>query len=174
MIADLEDLEKLDASDIYPRRIKAKEVLTSQKDDEFIFPVADGTAKLSVRDHEPTLRREQPVRSEDLSGDIQGESGESQKAEPTDDAEVRADFWSIQGDFICRHHTEPRVQLYVPKEEIFPIPLEYIVTRTTHTDLDVLQEKKIDDARKPHRCLLECRFEQAFVRVMERIHKVHY
>ena len=27
----------------------------------------------------------------------------------TDDAEARADFWSIQSDFIYRHHNEPRV-----------------------------------------------------------------
>ena len=27
------------------------------------------------------------------------------------------DFWMIQGDFIYRHHNEPRVQLHVPKEE---------------------------------------------------------
>ena len=61
LIADLEDLEKLDASDIYPRRIKAKEVLISQKDDGFIFPTAHGTANLAGRDHEfrvPTPRRE--------------------------------------------------------------------------------------------------------------------
>ena len=52
----------------------------------------------------------------------------------------------VAGDFICRHHTEPRVQLYVPKEEKFTIPLKYIdVTRSTHTDLDVMQEKRIDD-----------------------------
>ena len=31
LMADLEDLEKLEASDIYPLRIIAKEVLTSQK-----------------------------------------------------------------------------------------------------------------------------------------------
>ena len=31
LIADLEDLEKLEASEIYPRRIKAKEVLLRQK-----------------------------------------------------------------------------------------------------------------------------------------------
>ena len=41
LIADLEDLEKMNASDIYPRRINAKEVLIRQKDDEFIFTVAD-------------------------------------------------------------------------------------------------------------------------------------
>ena len=31
LIADLEDLEKLDASEIHPRRINAKEVWISQK-----------------------------------------------------------------------------------------------------------------------------------------------
>ena len=129
LIADLEDLEKLDASNIYPRRINAKEVLIRQKDDKFIFPLADGTAKLSGRDYEfpeSTLRREPTVRREDLSRELQGESGESQTADTTDDAEAHADFWSIQGDFICRHHNEPRFQLYVPKEETFPIPLKYI------------------------------------------------
>ena len=63
-----------------------------------------------------------------------------------DDAEARADFCSIQGDFIYRHHNELRVQLHVPKEETFPIPLKYIDdTRSVHSDLDVLQEKRIDD-----------------------------
>ena len=39
-----------------------------------------------------------------------------------------------------------RVQHYVPKEETFPIPLKYTdVTRSTHTDLDVMQEKRVDD-----------------------------
>ena len=52
----------------------------------------------------------------------------------------------IEGDFIYRHHIEPRVQLCVPKEESFPIPLKCIdVTRTEHTSLDVLQEKRIND-----------------------------
>ena len=37
-------------------------------------------------------------------------------------------------------------QLYSPREESFPIPLKYIdVTRATHTNLDVKQEKRIDD-----------------------------
>ena len=52
----------------------------------------------------------------------------------------------MEGDFIYRHHVEPRVQLYVPKEETFPIPLKHIdVTGTTHTNVDVLQESRIDD-----------------------------
>ena len=41
---------------------------------------------------------------------------------------------------------EPRVKLYMPKEESFPIPLKYIdVTRTTHASLDVLLENHIED-----------------------------
>ena len=52
----------------------------------------------------------------------------------------------MSGSFIYRHHVEPRVELYSPREESFPIPLKYIdVTRTTHTNLDAKQEKRIDD-----------------------------
>ena len=41
---------------------------------------------------------------------------------------------------------EPRVKLYSPREESFPIQLKYIdVSRTTHTNLDVKQERRIDD-----------------------------
>ena len=55
-------------------------------------------------------------------------------------------FCSVQGDFIYRHHIVPRVQLCVPREETFPVPLKYIdVVRSTNTDLDVPQEKRIDD-----------------------------
>ena len=149
MIADIQELEKMEASEIHPRRINAKEVLISQKEEEFIFPAADGTATLSGRDcefPEPTVRREQTVSSEDLSGGLQGEPEEPQLAEPTDDAEARADFWSMQGDFVYRHHNEPRVQIHVPKEETFPVPPKYIDgARSTHADLDVMQEKRIDD-----------------------------
>ena len=85
------------------------------------------------------------MRSEDFSREPHGELGVPQPTEITDAAEARADFWSIQSDFIYRHHNERRVQLYVPKEETFPFPLKYIdVTRSTHTDPDVLQEKRID------------------------------
>ena len=116
---------------------------------------------------EPTLRREQPVRSEDSSGELQGETGESQPTELTNDAEARADLWSIQGDFIYRHHNEPRVQFLVPKEETFPIQLKYFdVARSTQTDLDVLQQKRVDD-------YLEFRFKQKLVRFVERFHEVY-
>ena len=51
------------------------------------------------------------------------------------------------GNFIYRHHVEPRVTLYSPREESFPIPLKYVdVSRTTRTNLDVKQERRIDDS----------------------------
>ena len=50
-------------------------------------------------------------------------------------------FWSISGNFIYRHHV-----VYSSREESFLIPLKYIdVTRTTHTNLDLMQERRIDD-----------------------------
>ena len=52
LIADIEDMENSDASEIYPRRLKAKEVLITQRKREIVFRVADGTAKLSERDYE--------------------------------------------------------------------------------------------------------------------------
>ena len=62
-----------------------------------------------------------------------------------DDAEARNDFWSMEEDFIHRHHVEPRCQLHVPRN--FPNPTEIYtgVTKTTHTNLDVFQEKRVDD-----------------------------
>ena len=116
-----------------------------------MFTVADGTAKLSGRDNgvrESTLRRDQTVRSEDFfKKDHQGISDKSQPIDETkDDAEASNDPWSMEGDFIYRDHVEPRVQLYVPKEETFPFPLKHIdVTRATYTILDVLQGQRTDD-----------------------------
>ena len=52
----------------------------------------------------------------------------------------------MSGSFIYRHHVEPRVKLYSTREESFPVPLKYIdLSRSTHTNLDVKQEKRIDD-----------------------------
>ena len=54
----------------------------------------------------------------------------------------------MSGNFLYCHHVEPRVKLYSSREESFPIPLQYIdVSKTTHTNLDVKQEERIDDYR---------------------------
>ena len=97
-----------------------------------------------------TLIRPRPSRGEGHV-DFLGES-EGSFPQPHDSLLVAGDamndFWSISGNFIYRHHVEPRVALYSPREESFPIPLKYIdVTRTTHTNLDVKLERRIDDGQ---------------------------
>ena len=95
-----------------------------------------------------TLIRPRPNRGEghiDFLGESEGSFPQPHDSFP-DAGEAMHDFWSMSGSFIYRHRVEPRVKLYSPKEESFPIPLKYIdVTRTTHTNLDVKQEKRIDD-----------------------------
>ena len=116
----------------------------SDRQDEFTFPIEDGAAKLPGKDNEfrkPILRLEQPVRYQWRNS---RRIGRVSICQPTDDAGARADFRSMKGSFIYLHHNEPRVQLYAPKEETFTFPLKYIdVTRSTHTDLGVLPEKKM-------------------------------
>ena len=73
-------------------------------------------------------------------------TGLSQKDNMTDDTEARNDHWSIAGNYICRHHVEPRVKLWVPEEELFPMPLRYIdVVRRIDSISDVLLESRKDD-----------------------------
>ena len=50
MIADIEELEEMVASELHAWRLNAKEVLTPMKGENFIFPVADGTVKTSEGD----------------------------------------------------------------------------------------------------------------------------
>ena len=150
LIADLEELETMDASEIYPKRLNAKEVIFPKRG-EFIFPIADGRIKTPGGDQElrtSTLVRQRPIQGEshlDFFGESEGSLPQPQDSLP-DAGEAINDFWSMSGSFIYRHHVEPRVKLYSPREESFPIPLKYIdVTRTTHTNLDVKQERRIDD-----------------------------
>ena len=95
--------------------------------------------------------RDHPIRGESRR-DFLGESEGSPLPPPQDSlldaGEARNDFRSMSGKFIYRQHVEPGVKLYSPREESFPIPLKYIdVSRTTHTNLDVMQESRIDDHR---------------------------
>ena len=46
MVADIQELDEMDASELYARRLNAKEVSTPQRRGNFIFPVADGTVKI--------------------------------------------------------------------------------------------------------------------------------
>ena len=102
-----------------------KEVLTPMKGDKNIFPVADGTVETPGGDRRlrpSTFIRDRPERGEKqevFRGESHGLSSPTplQDYSTRDDAEAKKDFWSITGDFIHRHHAEPRVKLYMPKEK---------------------------------------------------------
>ena len=57
--------------------------------------------------------------SPDLRKELQENSERFQPTETHGDAVARNYFWSIEGDFIYRHHTELRVHLHALKEESF-------------------------------------------------------
>ena len=140
----------MDASEIYSKRLNAKGVIFPKEKGEFTCPIADGRIKTLGGDQDlrtSTLIRERPIRGESQKNFL----GESQGAPPPHDSspdasEARNDFWTMSGNFIYRHHVERRVKFYSPREESFPLPLKYIdVSRTTQTNLDVMQESRIDD-----------------------------
>ena len=66
LIADLEELETMDASEIYSKRLNAKEVIFA-KQGEFIFPIADGRIKTHGGDQE--LRTSTLIRHRPIQGD---------------------------------------------------------------------------------------------------------
>ena len=61
LVADLVELETMDASEIHSKRLTAKEVIFPKENGKFILPAADGRIKLSGGDQElrtSTLIRE--------------------------------------------------------------------------------------------------------------------
>ena len=76
LVADLEELETMDASEIYSKRLNAKVVIFPEEKGEFIFPIADGRIKTLGGDQElrtSTLVRHRPIQGES-SIDFLGES----------------------------------------------------------------------------------------------------
>ena len=105
LVADIEELETMDASEIYSQRLNGKEVIFPKEKGEFIFPVADGRITLSGRDQElrtPTLIQGTSIRGEghvDFLGESEGSLSPPHDSFP-DAGEARNDFWSISGNFI--------------------------------------------------------------------------
>ena len=95
-----------------------------------------------------TLIRQRPIRGEshlDFLGESEGSLPPPHDSFPNA-GEAINDFGSMSGNFIYSHHVEPGVKVYSLREESFLDPLKYTdVSRTTHTNLDVKQEKRIDD-----------------------------
>ena len=93
MAADIEELEEMDASELHGQRLNAKEVLTPQRNGNFIFPVADGTVKIlegEQRLRTSTLTRDRTERGVELEI-LQGESDELHSPTPFQEDSTRDD-----------------------------------------------------------------------------------
>ena len=128
LIADLEELETMDASEIYSKRLNAKEVIFP-KQGEFIFPIADGRIKTTGGDQElrtSTLVREHPIRGEshrDFLGESEGSLPPLQDSLP-DDGEAINDFWSMSGNFLYRQSRRTQSQTLLAERRILPFSTE--------------------------------------------------
>ena len=93
IVADIEELEQMDASDIHARRLNAKEVLTLQRSGNFIFSVADGTVKIFGREQRlrtSTLTPDRPERGEEQEI-LRGKSDELDFPTPLQEDSTRDD-----------------------------------------------------------------------------------
>ena len=93
-----------------------------QNVEKILFPVADGTVKLSggyqvFRRSSST--RDHPARGEEYNDVLQGESDGSQPSDTLRRTKPEIIFGPSLGFFLYRHHVEPRVELHVPTEESF-------------------------------------------------------
>ena len=105
-------------------------------------PVADGTVKNPWRRSTSEtihFHQDRPERGDNLQGGIR------RIFLQPDDKTHRG--MMVKVEMISKEIlVHLRVKLYVPTEESFTVPLKYIdVTRTTRTNLDVVQERRVDD-----------------------------
>ena len=95
------------------------------KEGEFTVPIADGRIKTPGEDQElrtSTLIRPRPIQGEGHVDFLaEGSFPQPHDALPVA-GEAMNDFWSMSGSFIYRHHVEPRVKLYSPREESLSLP----------------------------------------------------
>ena len=142
-VADSEELEEMDASELHARRLNAKEVFTPMSGEKFIFASADGTVKLSAGDQvlrTSTSIWDRPDRGEE-QGNPQGESDGSSSTPLRDSS--RDDG---TGDYIYHLHVEPRVKLNVQTEKSSPFHWNISnLTRATSTSRNVMPENSIED-----------------------------
>ena len=95
------------------------------------------------------MTRQRPIPEEsniDFLGESEGSFPPQLHDSFPDAGEAFNDFWSMSGSFIYRHHVEPRVKLYSPREDSFTIPLDTLTYPELHIQIWTLSKRsRIDD-----------------------------
>ena len=137
MVADIEELDMMDPSEIYSKRLNTKEVITPKKMVNSSYSRSQmEKVKLSGED-------------QDLTENIHLDSGWRVATYFKTDFRMPEKHEMISGPFRETSFTDITLgresKLHTPREETLPIPLKHVyVTRATHTTLDVMQESRID------------------------------
>ena len=119
-----------------------------------MFPYANGSSRHEGRAQRQTSHH-QRVDSSDTEG-VPSALGEARgvvllqaaRGSPSQEEvmEARGDFISVSGELVYHHLVMPRIQLYVPTESSFPLPIKFIdVVGEPETNVDHLEETMIDD-----------------------------
>ena len=163
----------MDASEIYSKRLNAKEVIFPKEKGEFVFPVAAGRIKFVGTDQElrtSTLIRQRPIRGEshlDFLGEADG------RVSSTTSWLVSRCRWS---NYWLSVHVR---KLHIP-------PSRWAKSQTLLTERRIILYStevhwRIQNytyefgcyARKPHRWLLEYRWINRFVWFLDRFHSAY-
>ena len=159
---------KMDATEIYPPRINAKEVLISQSGEEFKLPVADGTAKLSVRDYE---FRESTLKAGTNRKERRSQWRTSRRTRRVSTDRIKRWRWSpcrllVDSRWLHLSSSQGTSSLTLCTEgRSIPYSTEILWCNQVHSYWSGRH------ARKTCWWLLECRFEQTFVKFLAKIHK---
>ena len=142
MVADTEDLENMDASELHARRLNAKEVLTPMKGP--IFPVADGTGSENIHLNPGEPRQRRRTRCSSRRNRWVGSSSTPRQVSSWHDGEARGDFLVYVRKFhLPSSRGTPGQTVHA---DSFPIPQIFIdVTGTTDTTSDVMSGKNVED-----------------------------
>ena len=77
LVADIKELHNFDASEIHIERLNAQDVLLPKQENNFTIPCADGSVKLSGKDHEVRTSDQSRGHSEHGEGHRGAHQGEA-------------------------------------------------------------------------------------------------
>ena len=135
------------------------------------FPIADGRIKNPGGDQDlrtSTSIRHRPIQGESrivFLGESQGSLPQPHDSLP-DAGEAINDLWSTSGNFIFRHHVEPRVKLYSPREESSQFHWSTLTSPEPHTHTWML-------SRRNASMIIGISMGQEICRILGQIHSVY-
>ena len=168
MVADTEEFEKMDASEIHPRRINAKEVLTPQRREYFYIPICRRHSKL-VRKRPRIPRTHSKTGTTCREWRFQWRTSRWTRWASTDRIEWWR--WSPERLFVDSRWLHLTSWHWTSGSTLCAERRNFPYSTEIHWCGQGYLHKSGCVARETCRWLLECGCESKFIRFLERIHK---